>query len=107
MRNRALVFAVALALVVALVPGPAAGAAAKPKIAKEKQFVLDWLSQAETVEKFGRISDAIWSYAELGLQEYKSSTLLPTRSKRPGSRSSGGWRACPPASWRPTGRASR
>ncbi len=27
-------------------------------------------------EKFGRISDAIWSYAELGLEEYKSSKLL-------------------------------
>ncbi len=76
MRNRALVFAVALALVVALVPGPAAGAAAKPKIAKEKQAVLDWLGQAETVEKFGKISDEIWKYAELGLQEFNSSKLL-------------------------------
>ncbi len=27
-------------------------------------------------EKFWRISDAIWSYAELGLEEYKSSKLL-------------------------------
>jgi aminobenzoyl-glutamate utilization protein B len=76
MRNRALVFAVALALVLSLVPGPAAGAAAKPKIAKEKQTVLDWLGQAETVEKFGKISDEIWKYAELGLQEFNSSKLL-------------------------------
>ena len=42
----------------------------------EKQFVLDFLSQPDRVEKYGRISDAIWSYAELGLQEYKSSALL-------------------------------
>ena len=27
----------------------------KIKIAKEKQLVLDWLSQPQTVEKFGKI----------------------------------------------------
>lgn len=46
------------------------------QIAKEKQSALDWLSRPETVEKFGKISDAIWSHAELGLQEHKSSALL-------------------------------
>jgi aminobenzoyl-glutamate utilization protein B len=46
------------------------------QISQEKQYVLDWLSKPEVVEKFGGISDAIWSYAELGLQEYKSSELL-------------------------------
>lgn len=53
--------------------------ASKPKekkIEREKKFVLDWLSQAEIVEKFGKISDFIWSFAELGLQEFKSSRLL-------------------------------
>lgn len=55
---------------------PADGAAAKTKIAKEKQLVLDWLSRTETVEKFGRISDRIWEYAELGLQEFNSAKLL-------------------------------
>lgn len=45
-------------------------------VSPEKQAALDWLGQAETVTKFGRISDAIWSYAELGLQEHKSSALL-------------------------------
>lgn len=49
---------------------------AKEKVAKEKKLVLDWLSQHETVEKFGKISDAIWEYAELGMQEFKSSKLL-------------------------------
>lgn len=46
------------------------------EISPEKQSVLDWLGEPETAAKFGRISDAIWSYAELGLQEHKSSALL-------------------------------
>ena len=53
---------------------PAFGA--QEKIPKQKKLALDWLSQPEIVEKFGKISDAIWSYAELGLQEFKSSALL-------------------------------
>jgi aminobenzoyl-glutamate utilization protein B len=48
----------------------------KVKIEKEKRLVLDWLAQPSVVEKFGQISDAIWSYAELGLQEVRSSKLL-------------------------------
>jgi aminobenzoyl-glutamate utilization protein B len=53
-----------------------AGAAPKPRIAKEKQLVLDWLARPEIVERFGRVSDTIWEYAELGLQEFRSSKLL-------------------------------
>jgi len=45
-------------------------------VAPQKQLVLDWLAQRDMVEKFGGISDAIWSYAELGMQEFKSSGLL-------------------------------
>jgi aminobenzoyl-glutamate utilization protein B len=37
---------------------------------------LNWLSLPETVEEFGRISDAVWSFAELGMQEFRSSQLL-------------------------------
>jgi aminobenzoyl-glutamate utilization protein B len=48
----------------------------KAKIAKEKQLILDWLSQSQVIEKFGKIADSIWSFAELGLQENKSSKLL-------------------------------
>jgi len=33
---------------------------AKEKVSKEKKLALDWLSQSEIVEKFGKISDAIW-----------------------------------------------
>ncbi len=46
------------------------------EIYSEKKAVLDYLSQEKVFEKFGKISDAIWSYAELGLQEYRSSELL-------------------------------
>jgi len=78
MRNRPVVLSIVVALVLSLMPGPAAGQAAKVKvkIAKEKQFVLDWLGRDGTVEKFGGISDRIWEYAELGLQEFNSSKLL-------------------------------
>ncbi len=54
------------------------------EISKEKKYVMDWLSQPEIVEKFGKISDAIWSYAELGLQEYKSSKLLSETLEKEG-----------------------
>ena len=43
---------------------------------KQKKYALDWLSQPEVVEEFGKISDKIWNFAELGLQEYQSSGLL-------------------------------
>ncbi|MBD3414170.1 MAG: amidohydrolase [Candidatus Aminicenantes bacterium] len=43
---------------------------------KEKSSALEWLNQPEVVQRFGEISDAIWSYAELGMQEFKSSNLL-------------------------------
>jgi len=68
-----------LALIVALAASagiPAAAVPAKAKIPKEKAFVLDWLSRPDVVEKYGTISDTIWDYAELGLQEFNSSRLL-------------------------------
>ncbi|HSA94510.1 MAG TPA: amidohydrolase [Acidobacteriota bacterium] len=76
MRKSVVALTVALFLVLTLAPGPAGAAAAKAKIAKEKRFVLDWLARPDTVETFGKISDRIWEYAELGLQEFNSSKLL-------------------------------
>jgi aminobenzoyl-glutamate utilization protein B len=76
MKSKLVPAALVVLLVLALAAGPADGAPAKPRIAKEKQTVLDWLSRPETVETFGRISDTIWGYAELGLQEFRSSKLL-------------------------------
>lgn len=64
-------------LAAALLASPAPSRAAKkPKIAPEKQLVLDILSRPGVVEKYGRMSDAVWEYAELGLREFKSSKLL-------------------------------
>ncbi len=56
----------------------------KQRIAPEKQFVLEWLNQPEVIKKYGGISDAIWSYAELGLQEFKSSQLLVEHLEKSG-----------------------
>jgi len=43
---------------------------------KAKENALDYLSDSVIVKKYGTISDAIWNYAELGMQEFKSSALL-------------------------------
>jgi aminobenzoyl-glutamate utilization protein B len=48
----------------------------KADLYKAKKYALDYLGDNSTIEKFGKISDAIWSYAELGLQEFKSSAIL-------------------------------
>jgi len=76
MKNKPAALGIVILLVLSLVPRSANGAPAKPRIAKEKQTVLDWLAKPETVETFGKISDEIWGYAELGLQEFRSSKLL-------------------------------
>lgn len=71
--NKNVLFGIVIA---AFILGIASPASAAGKVGKEKKFTMEWLSQPQVVEKFGRISDAIWSYAELGLQEYKSSKIL-------------------------------
>ncbi len=44
---------------------------------KENPAATEIMQAVESIqEKYWRISDAIWSYAELGLEEYKSSKLL-------------------------------
>ena len=44
------------------------------KLSEKKQDIAREVTSKQ--EKFWKISDAIWSYAELGLEEYKSSELL-------------------------------
>jgi aminobenzoyl-glutamate utilization protein B len=63
-------------LAAVLFSGAVDTASAEEKVSKEKKLILQWLSKPEVVERFGRISDAIWSYAELGLHEVNSSKLL-------------------------------
>ena len=48
----------------------------KADLYKAKKNALDYLSDSLIVEKFGIISNSIWNYAELGLQEFKSSAIL-------------------------------
>jgi hypothetical protein len=48
----------------------------KADLYKAKKSALDYLSDTLVVKKFGKISDAIWNFAELGMQEFKSSALL-------------------------------
>ncbi len=43
---------------------------------KAKKTALDYLNDRAIVEKYGTISDSIWNFAELGMQEFKSSALL-------------------------------
>jgi aminobenzoyl-glutamate utilization protein B len=55
---------------------PEANLPVKAELYKSKKTALDFLNDTLNVKKFGIISDAIWNYAELGMQEYKSSAIL-------------------------------
>jgi aminobenzoyl-glutamate utilization protein B len=48
----------------------------QPDMSEPKKDVLEYLSDKVIIEKYGIISNAIWNYAELGMQEFKSSALL-------------------------------
>ncbi|MFN8239685.1 MAG: amidohydrolase [Bacteroidales bacterium] len=48
----------------------------KASFSKEKRTAFEYLSERDVYEKFGNISDSIWGFAELGMQEFKSSSLL-------------------------------
>jgi aminobenzoyl-glutamate utilization protein B len=52
------------------------GLTGKADLYKSKKDALGYLNDNEVVTKYGLISDAIWNYAELAMQEFKSSTLL-------------------------------
>ncbi|HLP71838.1 MAG TPA: amidohydrolase [Bacteroidales bacterium] len=43
---------------------------------KAKKTAVDYLSDSAVIKRYGNISDQIWNYAELGMQEFKSSALL-------------------------------
>ena len=48
----------------------------KSDLYQAKSSALEYLGDSLTIRKFGIISDAIWNYAELGMQEFRSSALL-------------------------------
>lgn len=48
----------------------------RAELYKAKKTALDYLSDSLIVKKYGLISDSIWNFAELGMQEFKSSAIL-------------------------------
>lgn len=48
----------------------------KADLYKAKKDALEFLSDGMVIKKFGIISDSIWGFAELGMQEFRSSALL-------------------------------
>jgi aminobenzoyl-glutamate utilization protein B len=48
----------------------------KADLYKAKKDAFEYLGDSTIVKKFGNISDLIWNYSELGMQEFKSSALL-------------------------------
>lgn len=48
----------------------------KAELYKAKKTALDHLSDPVVIKKFGIISDSIWKFAELGMQEFRSSAIL-------------------------------
>jgi len=48
----------------------------KADLYKAKKNVLEYLGDSLIIRKYGNISDTIWNFAELGMQEFKSSAIL-------------------------------
>ena len=48
----------------------------KADLYKAKKNALEYLGDSLIIRKYGNISDAIWNFAELGMQEFKSSAIL-------------------------------
>ncbi len=48
----------------------------KADLYKAKKFALEYLGDSLIVKKYGNISDSIWNYSELGMQEFRSSAIL-------------------------------
>ncbi len=55
---------------------PDEGKLGKADMYKAKKSALEYLGDSAVVREFGVISDSIWSFAELGMQEFRSSAIL-------------------------------
>jgi aminobenzoyl-glutamate utilization protein B len=55
---------------------PGEGFLGKADLYKSKKTAIDYLNNGSVIEMFGRVSDSIWSFAELGMQEFRSSATL-------------------------------
>jgi len=72
-----------LVMILFICPGPVNGQKktdegylGKAELNKPKKTAFDYLNNPETVDNYGHISDSIWSFAELGMQEFRSSAIL-------------------------------
>jgi len=74
----------------------------KARLYKEKKTTLSYLENESTITRFGKIANKIWGYAELGLQEFKSSALLIETLEKEGfkvERNIAGMPTCFIATW--------
>jgi aminobenzoyl-glutamate utilization protein B len=74
----------------------------KADLYKAKKYALEYLGDTIIIKKFGLVSDAIWNYAELGMQEFKSSALLIETLEKEGfkiEKGVAGMPTCFVASW--------
>lgn len=85
-RQRRLVSLLALFLLVSLaLPLNAyAAKASSARWSQAQQIALDFLSDPAVEKKFAEMNDAIWSYAELGLEEYNTAALAKYILKKEG-----------------------
>jgi aminobenzoyl-glutamate utilization protein B len=78
------------------------GSLGKADTYKAKNMAIDYLSDEAIVKKFGVISDSIWSFAELGMQEFRSAELLASTLESEGfkvERGAAGMPTCFVATW--------
>ena len=69
--SKLVTLAIAFLLVLSLCPQSGDGRSCKlPRSPKRSRPSSTGSARPEAVEKFGQISDMIWEYAELGLQEF-------------------------------------
>jgi aminobenzoyl-glutamate utilization protein B len=85
-KKRALVVlpAVLLILTLALPASAQTAKAPRGKWSSAQQVAIDFLSDPAVEKKMAEMNDAIWSYAELGLEEYNTASLAKSVLKEAG-----------------------
>lgn len=74
----------------------------RAELTKAKESAITYLDDTSVIRSFGNISDAIWNYAELGMQEFRSSALLAATLENEGftiERGVAGMPTCFVATW--------
>jgi hypothetical protein len=84
MNTKSILRAISLFIVIFSISGcyaygqkkPDDGFLGKADLYKAKESALGYLNTSSVMKKYGTISDSIWSFAELGMQEFRSSAIL-------------------------------